>query len=106
LELRFRAARLATLAPDSNYTDGLPPGAVAAFRMRMQALQAATDERDLVALDVWLHLTRLSDASPRHSMLVTAEWQLIVEFGDGDDERVAVIEAMVQLEKTTKEHRS
>jgi plasmid maintenance system killer protein len=106
VELRFRAENLLKLACDATYTDGLSPEVVAEFRMRMQALEAATDERDLLALDGWLHLTQLSDASLRHSMHVTAEWRLIIDFGDGDDERVAIIEAMVQLEKTTKEHRA
>jgi hypothetical protein len=38
-------------------------------------------------------------------MRVTDEWQLIVAFEDGDDGRVAIVEALMEYPETNKERR-
>ena len=106
MELKFKADRLRKIAYEVGYTDGLPGDVVRALRMRLQALESASEERILFSLSPWLELEPLGADSSQYSMRVTDDWQLLLEFEDGDDERVAVIEAMVQPEKTTKEHRA
>ena len=103
MELRFKAEHLRKLACDSSYDGDLPLTVVTAFRKRLQVLQAAREEQILLALGKWLQIKRRNSGSAHHSIQITDEWQLLLEFEDGAEERVAVIEAMVPTEK---EHRS
>jgi plasmid maintenance system killer protein len=106
VDLKFSADRLRKLAYDRGFTYGLPVEVVTAYRMRMQAIESAPKESVLFSISAWLRLERIPHDSGHYSMHVTEDWQLLLGFEDGADERVAVVEAMVQLQKTIKEPRA
>src|ERR1700741_1938004 len=99
MELKFMSQRWHRLAYEPEYTAGLPRSVVRAFRMRVQAIQAAPQEQILLGLEDWLQL-RESNAQPtQYCLPVTGDWQLLLKFQDGQHERVAVIEEMVRREQ-------
>src|SRR2546426_9794244 len=100
MELKFKAERWRRLALEPGYTAGFSPAVVTAYRKRIQVLRAAPREQALFALSAWLRMEKPTDTSAHHSMRVTDEWQLLLEFENGQKERVAIIAAMVQLERT------
>jgi plasmid maintenance system killer protein len=105
MELKFMTERWQRLAYESEYTAGLPRPVVRAFRARIQAIKAAPQEQVLLALGEWLQLRKSGDQPNLYCMPVTDDWQLLLAFQDGDDERVAVIEAMVKLEQQSPQER-
>jgi plasmid maintenance system killer protein len=63
MEVQFNDARYDRLEIDPNYTFGLPVSVVTHYRMSLQLLRAAVDEKDLRALHQ-LNLTPVADVSP------------------------------------------
>jgi proteic killer suppression protein len=92
MEVRFRDASLDRLETDLAYTAGFGDGVVRAFRIRMQAIRAALDERVFYQLKS-LHFERLKgNRSHQHSMRLNKQWRLILEFdGSGTAKIVCII---------------
>lgn len=79
---------------DPAATSGLPPGAVKAFRKRMQLIRAAIDERDFYQLKS-LHYEKLKGKrSHQHSMRLNDQYRLVLEYEDKSSEKIAVIVAI------------
>jgi proteic killer suppression protein len=92
MEVRFKDASLDRLEIDSDYTGGYDHAIVRAFRLRMQTIRAAQDERTFYELKS-LHFEKLKgDRSHQHSMRLNRQWRLILEFdGSGSAKVVCII---------------
>lgn len=89
----FKQGALARIYSELAFTGGYPPAVVKAYRGRIQVLRAAPQERAIQQLQ---SLRLRSHGNGQHLMRVTDELDLIVAFGDGEDGRVAVVEAIVE----------
>lgn len=94
MEVRFGDASLDRLETDPAYTGGYPPDIVRVFRLRMQMIRAASDERAFYALKS-LHFEKLKgNRAHQHSMRLNRQWRLILEFDDSGTARVVCIVAI------------
>jgi proteic killer suppression protein len=92
MEVRFEDASLDRLETDPEYAGGYDQAIVRAFRLRMQMIRAALDERAFYELKS-LHFEKLKgDRSHQHSMRLNKQWRLILEFdGSGSTKIVCII---------------
>src|SRR6266550_236104 len=92
MEVRFRDASLDQLETDPEYTGGYDQAIIRAFRLRMQMIRAAQDERTFYELKS-LHFEKLKgDRSHQHSIRLNKQWRLILEFdGSGSAKVVCII---------------
>ena len=75
--------RLERIDEDADFTGGFADNIVRAFRMRMQAIRAATNETDFYALKS-LHFEKLKgNRKNQHSMRLNQQFRLIVEIEKG-----------------------
>lgn len=58
MQIKFRDKRLQRLETEVSFTAGFQRAIVRAFRRRMQAIRAATNERDLAVFASW-HFKKL-----------------------------------------------
>lgn len=93
MNFRFADDDLKRLYIDIDCTLGHSRPIVLAFRKRMQAIQAAPDERAFYAQKS-LHFEKLKGArNHQHSMKLNAQWRLILEFeGKGPSKTVIVVD--------------
>jgi len=65
---------------------------IRAFRIRMQSIRAARDEREFYALKS-LHFEKLQgNRSHQHSMRLNKQYRLILEFqGEAEDKTVVIV---------------
>jgi proteic killer suppression protein len=97
MRVTFKENALARIDSELAFTGGYPPAVVSAYRGRIQVLRAAPQERVMLPLR---SLRLQSRGNGQHSMRVTDDWELIVAFRDGEDGRMAVVEAMIERTKT------
>src|SRR5258708_36968793 len=92
MEVRFHDASLDRLETDLKYTGGYDRAIVRAFRLRMQIIRAASDERTFYELKS-LHFEKLkSDRARQHSMRLNRQWRLVLEFdGSGSAKIVCIV---------------
>ena len=93
MQVIIRESALAQIDTEVAFTGGYPLAVVRAYRGRLQVLRAAPQEeaiQPLKSLRLRLH------QNGQHVMRVTDDWDLIVGFEASGDDRVAVVEAMVQ----------
>src|SRR6266550_9510319 len=92
MDVRHCDADLDRLETDPEYSAGYDQGIVRAYRMRMQTIRSAADERDFYALKS-LHFEKLKgDRDHQHSMRLNKQWRLILEFdGKGPAKVVCII---------------
>jgi proteic killer suppression protein len=92
MEVRFSDASLDRLETDPQYTGGYDQAIVRVFRLRMQTIRAATDERAFYELKS-LHFEKLKgDRSHQNSMRLNKQWRLILEFdGTGSAKIVCIV---------------
>jgi len=94
MEVRFEDAKLDRLETDASFTGGFDPAIVRAFRLRLQMIRGAPDERTFYALKS-LHFERLKgNRSHQHSMRLNRQWRLILEFDDSGSVKVVCIVAI------------
>jgi proteic killer suppression protein len=92
MEVEFSDDDLDHLETDAEYTAGLSPALVKAFRKRMQQIRAAADERDFYALR-GLRFEKLAGARKhQHSMRLNDQYRLIVELLDKGRKALRVVE--------------
>jgi toxin HigB-1 len=91
MEVEFAEAELDRLEVDAQLGSNLPDDAVRGFRKAMQALRAATDERDLYALK-GLHFEKLKgNRSHERSIRINKQYRLILEIvGSGKTHTVRI----------------
>jgi proteic killer suppression protein len=92
LEVVFRDRGLYELATDKNARSGFSQAIEKKFRLRIQQIVTAVDERDLYALPS-LHFEKLKgDRSHQHSMRLNDQWRLIVELeGQSPNKRIVIV---------------
>lgn len=92
MEVILGDAKLDRLEVDPTFDGGFSPAVVRAFRMRMQLIRAAVDERAFHALKS-LHFEKLSgNREGQHSMRLNSQWRLIVGFeGSAKKKLVCII---------------
>ena len=94
MEVRFGDASLDRLETDPAYTGGHPPEIVRVFRLRMQMIRAASDERAFYALKS-LHFEKLKgNRAHQYSMRLNRQWRLILEFDDSGTAKIVCIVAI------------
>jgi toxin HigB-1 len=91
MEVEFEDERLKRLEAELDYTAGWELGIVRTFRMRMQLIRNAPDERDFYALKS-LHFEKLkADLAACYSMRLNVKWRLILKFRKEDSGKVVVV---------------
>lgn len=91
MEIEYRSADLERLACDGGFTAGYSVAVVTKYRMRLQAIQAADDERAFYALKS-LHFEKLKgDRVGQYSMRLNDQWRLILEFKKLPSGKVVVL---------------
>ena len=91
MEVTFRDANLDRLEIDAAFDGGYPPSVVRAFRMRIQAIRDAMDERAFYALKS-LHFEKLKgNRDHQHSMRLNKQWRLILELQGQAQEKVICV---------------
>lgn len=93
MEVEFDDDALDRLETDPQFTAGLAPEVVRAYRKRMQQIRAAQDERDFMQLKS-LHFEKLKrDRQGQHSVRLNLQWRLILEIrGDHPCKVVGIVE--------------
>ena len=78
MEVEFANDDLDRLETDARFTAKLPPEVVKAFRLRMQQIRAAPDEREFRARKSW-HFEKLEPKKEgRHSVRLNDKYRLIL----------------------------
>lgn len=91
MEFDFKDPKLERLYTDSAFTGGYPAAIVRLFRMRVQIIDAAPDERDFYALKS-LHFEQLKgDRAGQYSMRLNKQWRLILEFKKSPKKKTVVV---------------
>lgn len=92
MEITFADGDLDRLETDSKFDMGLSPAIVKAYRMRLQMIRSAPDERDFYAMKS-LHLEKLKGKkSHQHSMRLNRQMRLVLELeGAGNTKRVKIV---------------
>ena len=91
MEFRFAKDWLRRLDAEAEYDAGYPSNVVRKYRMRMQTIRAATDEREFYALKS-LHFEKLKgNRSHQRSMRLNDQWRLIIEIEEGSPKNTVVV---------------
>ena len=92
VNVEFGDDDLDRLETDPTYEAGLPPGIVRSFRMRVQFIRNAPDERDFYKLKSMRFEKLQGNRSHQYSMRLNDQWRLVVEFvGKGPNKVVRII---------------
>lgn len=91
MDVQFEDADLERLEADVRFDRGLPREVVKKFRMRLQFLRQAEDERDLYAMKS-LHFEALKGKrAGQRSLRLNDQWRLIVRIEGTAPEKSIVI---------------
>ena len=92
LEVVFRDSSLRDLATDKNARSGYPQAVEKKYRLRIQQIATAVDERDFYKHAALRFEKLKGDRSHQHSMRINDQWRLIVEFeGDAPNKRIVIV---------------
>ncbi len=92
MEYEFGDADLQRLATDAGFTlRKFPEGVETAYRKRVQAIAAASDERDLYQMRSHRFEKLQGDRSHQHSMRLNDQFRLILEIRKANPKNVIVI---------------
>lgn len=82
---------LVRLYSEPGFDGGFPPGVTRAYRMRVQYIAKARDERDFYAWKSLRYKKLLGNRSHQRSMRLNAQWRLILELRKDDEGTVVVL---------------
>lgn len=91
MDVEFIDGDLDRLETDDEFAAGYPKEIVRAFRIRMQAIRAATNEQDLYAFRGWRFKKLAGNRAHQRSIRLNDQWRLIVEVKQGASSNVMVI---------------
>ena len=95
MEVEFEDERLRRLEADPLFSAGFDSAVGRAFRMRMQLIRAALDERAFYALKS-LHFEKLKgDRAGQHSMRLNTQWRLIIRLRQEQNGKTVVVVSIV-----------
>lgn len=93
MEVDFDDEDLDRLETDPTFTAGFSQEIVRSYRMRMQQIRSALDERDFYKLKSLRFEKLKGDREGQHSMRLNLQWRLILELrGAKAPKVVAIIE--------------
>ena len=95
MKIEFENAELERLATDVHYAMGLDAGVVKKFRMAMQAIAAAEDERIFQTRPGWNFEKLKGDLRGKCSIRLNKQWRLLFRFEKREDSKVVVIISIV-----------
>lgn len=91
MDIEFENPSLRRLYTDISFDGGHDRAVVRAYRMRIQLIKGAIDERAFYALKS-LHFEKLKgDRAEQHSMRLNAQWRLILKFKKGETGKIVVV---------------
>ncbi len=91
MEVEFEDADLERLACDPTFDMGLSRAIVKAFRMRVQLIDAAVDERAFYAMKS-LHFEKLKgDLAGKYSMRLNDQWRLLIRLEKRDKDKTVIV---------------
>lgn len=91
MDVTFADDRLDRLETDPAYTMGLSEALVKKYRMRMQSIRAARDERDFYAQSS-LHYEKLKGKRKhQRSMRLNDQFRLVLEVTDEGEKRIRIV---------------
>jgi proteic killer suppression protein len=92
MQVEFADADLDRLEIDPSFTMGLAVALVRAYRMRLQAIRSAQDERDLRAMKAWRFEKLKGKRAHQHSLRLNDQFRLIFEIvGTGSSKRLRIV---------------
>jgi proteic killer suppression protein len=91
MEIEYRNQDLDRLETDKDFTAGFSRDIVRAFRKRIQAIRAATDERDLYAVRGNNFEKLKGNRSHQHSMRLNDQWRLIIEIKQASPKNIIIV---------------
>ncbi len=92
MEVVFQDSALDRLESGEGADGAYQPGIVRVFRMRMQQIRAAADERDFYQQRSLRFEKLKGRRAHQHSMRLNDQWRLILEFrGDGPSKVVVIV---------------
>lgn len=91
MDVKFEDEDLRRLACDPLFDMGLHRNIVKAFRMRVQLITAALDERAFYALTSW-HFEKLrGDLAGKYSIRLNKQWRLLIRLEKRQSDKTVVI---------------
>ena len=94
MEVEFRDDSLDRLETDSDSDGGFSEAVVRAYRKRLQAIRAASDERDLYAIRSHRLKKLKGKRAHQHSMRLNDQWRLVLEVKKSRPKNVIVVVAI------------
>ena len=94
MEIVFQDDSLDRLETDAEYDGGLPAAVVRSYRKRLQAIRAASDERDLYAIRSHRFKKLKGKKSHQHAMRLNNQWRLVVEIREGSPKNLIAVIAV------------
>ena len=91
MDVSFVDSDLDRLETDPQYDAGYGQAVVRAFRMRMQAIRAAEDERAFYQLKSWRFEKLKGDRSHQRSIRLNDQWRLIIEIEKSQPKSTVVV---------------
>ena len=91
MDLEFDDDALRRVACDPSFDMGLDRAIVKAFRMRIQVIAAAVDERTFYALTAW-HFEKLKgDLVGKYSIRLNKQWRLLIRLEKRESGKTVVV---------------
>jgi proteic killer suppression protein len=91
MEVEFEDENLRRLASDPLFDIGIERGIVKAFRMRVQVIAAAEDERVFYKLTSWNFEKLKGDLLGKYSIRLNKQWRLLIRLEKKDSGKIVVI---------------
>lgn len=95
MDVKFADASPDRLETDPRYDGGFSGEIVRAYRMRMQQIRAAPDERTFRALKSLRFEKLKGDRAGQHSIRLNSQWRLVFRFEGQAPQKVVVIVEIV-----------
>ena len=91
MDVEFEDEDLRRLVCDPSFDMGLDRSIVKSYRMRVQFMVAAVDERAFYAMTSW-HFEKLKgDLAGRHSIRLNKQWRLLIRLEKRESEKTVVV---------------
>jgi proteic killer suppression protein len=95
MEIDFQDDDLRRLATDPAFDMGLDRGVVKAYRMAIQAICAAVDERIFAVRPGWRYEKLKGDLRGKYSIRLNGQWRLLMNFRTGERGKIVVVISVV-----------
>lgn len=95
MEVEFDDDDLDRLETDAQFTAGFSQEIVRSYRMRMQQIRSAPDERDFYHLKSLRFEKLKGDREGQHSMRLNSQWRLILQIRGAKPPKVVAIVEIV-----------